>query len=67
VSKNITGEGRGAWPPLSIAAQNVNSLNISSSISNWELKVNTIMRTNADLILLSDLRLKCKDGFDITN
>jgi response regulator of citrate/malate metabolism len=52
---------------LSIAAQNVNSLNISSSISDWELKVNTIMRINADLIFLLDLHLKRKDGCDITN
>jgi hypothetical protein len=53
--------------PLSISAQNVNSLNISSSQENWELKVGAIKNIHSDIIFLSDLRLKRKDGFDISN
>jgi exonuclease III len=53
--------------PLSISAQNVNSLNISSSLENWELKVGAIKNMHSDIIFLSDLRLKRKDGFDISN
>jgi hypothetical protein len=53
--------------PLSISAQNVNSLNISSSLENWELKVGAIKNIRSDVIFLSDLRLKRKDGFDISN
>jgi exonuclease III len=52
---------------LSIASQNCNSLNITSSLENWELKVNAILSLQTDIILLSDLRLKRKDGLDITN
>jgi exonuclease III len=50
-----------------LGAQNVNSFNISSNLENWELKVKAVMNTNTNLIFLSDLRLKRKDGFDITN
>jgi exonuclease III len=48
-----------------VAAQNCNSLNISSNVTNWELKVKAIQSLNADFILLSDTRLKTKDGLDI--
>jgi len=45
---------------LSLAAQNCNSLNMSSSI-NQDKKVSTILSYNADVILLSDVRLNGKD------
>jgi exonuclease III len=51
---------------LSFAIQNCNSLNISSSIENWELKVTAIKKIGTDVIFLSDLRLKNKQ-IDITN
>jgi hypothetical protein len=38
----------------------VNSLNISSSLENWELKVGTIKKLGTDVIFISDLRLKKK-------
>jgi exonuclease III len=47
--------------------QNANSLNISSSVENWEIKVRSIMQQNKDIVFLSDLRLIRKDGLDITN
>jgi exonuclease III len=53
--------------PLSISAQNVNSLNISSSLENWELKVGAIKKLGTAIIFISDPRLKKKDGFDIVN
>jgi len=45
---------------LSLAAQNCNSLNMSSSI-NQDKKVSTILSYNADVVLLSDVRLNGKD------
>jgi hypothetical protein len=52
--------GREDCVPLSISAQNVNSLNISSSLENWELKVGAIKKLGTDIIFISDLRLKKK-------
>jgi exonuclease III len=50
---------------LTLSAQNCNSLNVTSNISNWEIKVKALRSLNSDLIFLSDTRLKSKDGLDI--
>jgi hypothetical protein len=64
--KIIAGEAEGPIN-LSIAAQNSNSLNVTSNLENWELKIKGIVSLQTDIILLSDIRLKRKDGLDVTN
>jgi exonuclease III len=44
---------------ISVAAQNCNSLNVSS-IKNQDLKLSAIINYKADVILLSDVRLNGK-------
>ncbi len=46
---------------LSVAAQNCNSLNVTSSIKNQDLKISSIVGYKADVILLSDTRLNGRD------
>jgi exonuclease III len=36
-------------------------------LENWELKIKGILSLQTDIILLSDIRLKRKDGLDVTN
>jgi hypothetical protein len=36
-------------------------------LENWELKIKGILGLQTDIILLSDLRLRRKDGLDVTN
>jgi exonuclease III len=44
---------------ISVAAQNCNSLNVSS-IKNQDLKLSAIINYKTDVVLLSDIRLNCK-------
>jgi hypothetical protein len=46
---------------ISIAAQNCNSLNVVSSIKNQDLKTSALCGYNADIILLSDVRLNGRE------
>ncbi len=46
---------------LSVAAQNCNSLNVTSSIKNQDLKISSIVGYKSDVILLSDTRLNGRD------
>jgi exonuclease III len=46
---------------ISIAAQNCNSLNVVSSIKNQDLKISALCGYNADIILLSDVRLNGRE------
>jgi hypothetical protein len=46
---------------LSVAAQNCNSLNVTSLIKNQDLKISSFVGYKADVILLSDTRLNGRD------
>ena len=46
---------------LSVAAQNCNSLNVTSSIKNQDMKISAIVGYKSDIILLSDTRLNGRD------
>jgi hypothetical protein len=46
---------------ISIAAQNCNSLNVVSSIKNQDLKISALCGYNADIVLLSDVRLNGRE------
>lgn len=46
---------------LSVAAQNCNSLNVSSSVKNQDSKLSAIAGYKSDIILLSDVRMNGKD------
>jgi exonuclease III len=40
---------------------------VTSNLENWELKVAAIKNLNKDIVMLSDTRLRSKDGVDIKN
>ena len=48
-------------PPISFSSQNVNSLNLTGSKANLDVKISSIKNLNTDVIFISDTRLvNCK-------
>ena len=48
-------------PPISFSSQNVNSLNLTGSKANFDVKISSIKNLNTDVIFISDTRLvNCK-------
>jgi hypothetical protein len=53
---------RADTPPLSVIIQNCNSLNLTGSTVNFDLKLAAIVQARADVILLSDTRIITSKG-----
>jgi hypothetical protein len=60
--RNRTGEANTPIIPLSIIAQNCNSLNLTGSTVNFDLKLAAVLQSRADIILLSDTRVITAKG-----
>ncbi len=57
-----TGEANVPNIPLSVIAQNCNSLNLTGSTVNFDLKLAAVLQSRADIILLSDTRVITAKG-----
>jgi hypothetical protein len=60
--RNRTGEANAPIIPLSVIAQNCNSLNLTGSTVNFDLKLAAVLQSRADIILLSDTRVITSKG-----